>query len=156
LLISRVNPLYYVMFTTATLCASFILFKGFNTTNAVNTISLLSGFLVIFSGVYLLNYSRSNQESYSDMENYTLRDSFPLENGVSAGMQARRSMQHRRSTGSMLRQGSLGTPKQREATLREALEEEENLGLTQLDDLEDISPRQSADIHSQNLAYRQI
>jgi magnesium transporter len=28
-----VNPLYYVTFTTATLCASFILFSGFNTTD---------------------------------------------------------------------------------------------------------------------------
>jgi hypothetical protein len=55
-----VNPLYYVTFTTATLCASFIMFKGFNTTDVVNTLSLLSGFLVIFSGVYLLNLSRKD------------------------------------------------------------------------------------------------
>lgn len=45
-------------FTTATLCASFVLFRGFNTTDAVNTISLLSGFLVIFTGVYILCLSR--------------------------------------------------------------------------------------------------
>lgn len=60
LTIYSVNPLYYVTFTTATLCASFIMFKGFNTAGAVNTISLLSGFLVIFSGVYLLNLSRKD------------------------------------------------------------------------------------------------
>ncbi|KAI8634951.1 DUF803-domain-containing protein [Xylariaceae sp. FL1651] len=53
-----VNPLYYVTFTTATLCASFILFTGFNTTDVVNTLSLLSGFLITFTGVYLLNLSR--------------------------------------------------------------------------------------------------
>jgi hypothetical protein len=36
------------------------MFRGFNTTDAVNTISLLSGFLTIFSGVYLLNLSRKD------------------------------------------------------------------------------------------------
>ncbi|KAG8425743.1 hypothetical protein J3459_009709 [Metarhizium acridum] len=55
-----VNPLYYVTFTTATLCASFILFSGFNTTDPVNTLSLLCGFLVTFTGVYLLNLSRGD------------------------------------------------------------------------------------------------
>jgi hypothetical protein len=53
-----VNPIYYVFFTTATIIASAILFQGFNTTGAVNTISLLCGFSVIFMGVYLLNISR--------------------------------------------------------------------------------------------------
>ncbi|KAI9167371.1 putative magnesium transporter NIPA4 [Paramyrothecium foliicola] len=53
-----VNPLYYVTFTTATLCASFILFSGFNTTDPVNTLSLICGFLITFTGVYLLNLSR--------------------------------------------------------------------------------------------------
>lgn len=53
-----VNPIYYVFFTTATIVASAILFQGFNTTDAVNTISLLCGFLTIFMGVFLLNISR--------------------------------------------------------------------------------------------------
>lgn len=53
-----VNPIYYVFFTTATITASAILFQGFNTTDAVNTISLLCGFLTIFMGVFLLNISR--------------------------------------------------------------------------------------------------
>jgi magnesium transporter len=57
-----VNPLYYVTFTTFTLLASFILFRGFNTTDAVNTISLLAGFLTIFTGVYLLNLSREDPD----------------------------------------------------------------------------------------------
>ncbi|KAI9660689.1 MAG: hypothetical protein M1821_010041 [Bathelium mastoideum] len=59
-----VNPLYYVTFTTFTLIASFILFRGFNTTSAINTLSLLSGFLVIFAGVYLLNLSREDPEGH--------------------------------------------------------------------------------------------
>ena len=41
---SIVNPLCYVTFTTFTLAASFILFKGFNTSSAVDIISLLIGF----------------------------------------------------------------------------------------------------------------
>lgn len=60
---SIVNPLYYVTFTTATLLASFILFGGFNTASIVDVISLLSGFLIIFSGVYLLDISRHNPDS---------------------------------------------------------------------------------------------
>ncbi|KAI1004955.1 hypothetical protein K3495_g3258 [Podosphaera aphanis] len=66
---SIVNPLYYVTFTTATLCASFILYGGFNTSDAVNTISLLCGFLVIFAGVYLLNISRSAPDGHRIINN---------------------------------------------------------------------------------------
>lgn len=58
-----VNPLYYVTFTTATLCASFILFSGFNTTDTINTLSLICGFLITFTGVYLLNLSRTDRKS---------------------------------------------------------------------------------------------
>lgn len=54
----RVNPIYYVGFTTSTLIASAILFAGFNTTGGVNTFSLLCGFVTIFLGVYLLNISQ--------------------------------------------------------------------------------------------------
>lgn len=93
-----VNPLYYVTFTTATLCASFILFSGFNTTDPVNTLSLLCGFLVTFTGVYLLNLSRQDPNGQlaagrggSDATGTDMISSF----------QTRRSMQARRSTGSM-------------------------------------------------------
>ncbi|KAF9191852.1 hypothetical protein BGZ49_003492 [Haplosporangium sp. Z 27] len=48
-------PIYYVMFTTATITASVILFQGFNTTSTVNVVSLFCGFGTIFSGVLLLN-----------------------------------------------------------------------------------------------------
>ncbi|EWC47113.1 hypothetical protein DRE_03482 [Drechslerella stenobrocha 248] len=89
---SIVNPLYYVTFTTATLCASFILFQGFNTSSAVNIISLLGGFLIIFAGVYLLNLARLNPRG---MMNGHADDSVPTD-GIS-GFQTRRSMQARRS-----------------------------------------------------------
>jgi len=65
-----VNPLYYVTFTTCTLVASFILFRGFNTSDAINTVSLLCGFLVIFSGVYLLNIAHRDPEGINDDPNY--------------------------------------------------------------------------------------
>jgi hypothetical protein len=54
-----VNPMYYVGFSTATAVASLILFQGFNTTDATNTVSLLTGFVVTFLGVHLLNLSRA-------------------------------------------------------------------------------------------------
>lgn len=103
---SIVNPLYYVTFTTATLCASFILFKGFNTTDAVNTISLLAGFLVIFAGVYLLNLSRADPNGHrlltgKDSET----DGIPTD-GI-AIVQTRRSMQARRSFDPHRRSSSL-------------------------------------------------
>jgi hypothetical protein len=54
----RVNPLYYVCFSTATIVASLILFQGLNTDNPVNTISLLVGFIITFIGMHLLELSR--------------------------------------------------------------------------------------------------
>ncbi|KAF2466325.1 DUF803-domain-containing protein [Lindgomyces ingoldianus] len=90
-----VNPLYYVTFTTCTLIASFLLFRGFNTTSAVNTISLLCGFLVIFSGVYLLNLSREDPDGRNTLGN-GFSDAPPTD-GIS-GFPTRRSMQARRST----------------------------------------------------------
>ncbi|KAF2492485.1 DUF803-domain-containing protein [Lophium mytilinum] len=90
-----VNPLYYVTFTTCTLVASFILFRGFNTTSAVNTLSLLCGFLIIFSGVYLLNLSREDPDGNKHLGN-RLTDAPPAD-GIS-GVYTRRSMQARRSS----------------------------------------------------------
>ncbi|KAF2261797.1 DUF803-domain-containing protein [Lojkania enalia] len=100
-----VNPLYYVTFTTCTLIASFLLFRGFNTTNAVNTISLLCGFLVIFSGVYLLNLSRDDPDGRNTLGN-NFSDAPPTD-GIS-GFPTRRSMQSRRSTDSGFRSPFLG------------------------------------------------
>lgn len=100
LLLRSVNPLYYVTFTTCTLAASFIMFGGFNTTNAVSTISLLCGFLTIFTGVYLLNLSREDP----DGETLGIRDERGIYHEVDGiptdgltGLQTRLSMQARRS-----------------------------------------------------------
>ncbi|KAK5069618.1 hypothetical protein LTS08_007657 [Lithohypha guttulata] len=93
---SIVNPLYYVAFTTATLCASFILFKGFNTTDVVNTLSLLSGFLVIFSGVYLLNLSRADPDGHRSAGKDLDMDGIPTD-GITI-IPTRRSMQARRAS----------------------------------------------------------
>ncbi|KAK5164482.1 uncharacterized protein LTR77_009688 [Saxophila tyrrhenica] len=97
-----VNPLYYVTFTTFTLLASFILFSGFNTTDAVNTISLLAGFLTIFTGVYLLNLSREDPDganlginSDPDRGKYSEVDGIPTD--PLGAIQTRMSMQARRS-----------------------------------------------------------
>ena len=54
----RVNPIYYVGFSTATLVASLIMFQGFNTDDPAKAISLLAGFLITFLGVHLLEISR--------------------------------------------------------------------------------------------------
>lgn len=101
-----VNPLYYVTFTTATLCASFILFKGFNTTDAVNTISLLCGFLTIFTGVYLLNLARKDPDGTNLMNGKAMGEA-GIPTDPLAGFSTRRSMQARRSLDPHRRSGSL-------------------------------------------------
>ncbi|KAL2053219.1 hypothetical protein ABVK25_006544 [Lepraria finkii] len=134
---SIVNPLYYVTFTTATLVASFILFGGFNTTDAVNTLSLLSGFLVIFTGVYLLNLSRGDPNGRKLLNGHIAADGVPVD-GIT-GLQTRHSMQVRRSgdvgrasTGSRGERGMLMHSFDEEHTvglgrLAEANEEEEGM-----------------------------
>ncbi|KAI5368091.1 Putative magnesium transporter NIPA [Septoria linicola] len=110
-----VNPLYYVTFTTCTLTASFIMFRGFNTSDAVNTISLLCGFLTIFTGVYLLNLSREDPDGmnagiksaqdgrgeYHDVDGIPTDGLTGLQTRLS--MQSRRSGEHRRSNSWSLR-----------------------------------------------------
>ncbi|KAF2743960.1 DUF803-domain-containing protein [Sporormia fimetaria CBS 119925] len=100
-----VNPLYYVTFTTCTLIASCLLFQGFNTTSVVNTISLLCGFLIIFSGVYLLNLSRDDPDGKNALGS-RFSDAQPTD-GIS-GFSTRRSMQARRSTDAGFRSPFLG------------------------------------------------
>lgn len=91
-----VNPLYYVTFTTFTLVASFVLFSGFNTTDAVNTLSLLCGFLVTFTGVYLLNLSRSDPNGFKMLVGRGGTDATGTD--IVSSIQTRLSMQARRST----------------------------------------------------------
>ena len=61
---TSVSPIYYVTFTTAVLTASFVLFQGFNMTNLIETARLLCGFLIIFLGVYMLNFPSKDVESH--------------------------------------------------------------------------------------------
>lgn len=138
---NRVNPLYYVTFTTATLCASFILFGGFNTSDAVNTLSLLSGFLVIFTGVYLLNLSRGDPDGHRlSNGNGHVQDGIATD--IVSSIQTRRSMQSRRSLDHRL---SVGGRSDREGLIQ-AYDEEENAGfgltdLTEEDSDEDAPLR---------------
>jgi hypothetical protein len=136
-----VNPLYYVTFTTATLCASFILFKGFNTTDAVSTISLLCGFLIIFSGVYLLNISRHDPDGVA--LNSKFDDEGVPTDGIS-GYQTRRSMQARRSTDPHRRSSSsiafLNGNADREGLIRSYDIESQNFGLSELTEESDGEP----------------
>ncbi|TQV92589.1 hypothetical protein V2A60_009061 [Cordyceps javanica] len=125
-----VNPLYYVTFTTATLCASFILFSGFNTTDPINTISLLCGFLITFTGVYLLNLSRGDPDGQKLAGGRTGYDATPTD--MVSSFQTRRSMQARRS-GDPSRHSVGSAHGDREGLIR-AYDEEEaaGFGLTDL------------------------
>ncbi|KAK1758930.1 DUF803-domain-containing protein [Echria macrotheca] len=69
---SIVSPIYYVTFTSAVLAASFILFQGLNMTDEVKSMSLLCGFLTIFTGVYLLNFNGSDLGSGGASSEYEL------------------------------------------------------------------------------------
>ncbi|RYO97762.1 hypothetical protein DL766_000721 [Monosporascus sp. MC13-8B] len=137
-----VNPLYYVTFTTATLCASFILFSGFNTTDTVNTLSLLCGFLITFTGVYLLNLSRADPHG---MKMLAGRSTDATGTDMISSFQTRRSMQARRSTDPRSSIGSRGHT-DRDGLMR-AYDEEAaagEFGLTDLaEDSEDELPRRS-------------
>ncbi|KAG9325819.1 hypothetical protein KVV02_005743 [Mortierella alpina] len=106
-----VMPIYYVMFTTATITASVILFQGFNTTSTVNVVSLFCGFGTIFSGVLLLNNAQHPVvESHGKSGTIT--------NGAGGG----HGFADRRTS--------------RESTLLNAFDEE-SLGLTQLREEDD-------------------
>ena len=56
-----VTPTYYVFFTSATIVTSAILFQGFKGT-AVTIVTVIMGFLVICSGVVLLQMSKSAKD----------------------------------------------------------------------------------------------
>lgn len=138
---SSVNPLYYVTFTTATLCASFILFSGFNTTDAINTISLICGFLVTFTGVYLLNLSRTDPSGTKALAPRRSGDATGTD--MISSIQTRISMENaRRSLGHHSRGHSIGSDR---AGLIQAYDEEEaaGFGLTDLaeESDEDADPR---------------
>lgn len=139
-----VNPLYYVTFTTATLCASFILFGGFNTTDAVNTLSLICGFLITFTGVYLLNLSRNDPLGQKMGAGRGGEDSTGTD--MVSSFQTRRSMQSRRS-GDPGRHSIGSLHGDREGLIR-AYDEEEAAGFG-LTDLAEESDNDNND-HPQN------
>ncbi|KAI8975995.1 magnesium transporter NIPA-domain-containing protein [Pilobolus umbonatus] len=56
-----VTPTYYVLFTTLTIVSSIVLYRGFDA-SPVNVITCVFGFLIICSGVALLQHSRSDAE----------------------------------------------------------------------------------------------
>ncbi|KAJ7847454.1 DUF803-domain-containing protein [Mycena olivaceomarginata] len=64
--VNLINPIYYVGFCTATVVASLILFKGLNTTSVTDTLSLLTGFVVTFLGVHILNLAMLDPDSLAD------------------------------------------------------------------------------------------
>jgi hypothetical protein len=88
---ASVSPIYYVTFTTAVLTASCILFQGFNVTDNVKSMSLLGGFLTIFTGVYLLNFNGS------DLEPLDLSQEYELAGGIGSS-QTRMSLDSPRSS----------------------------------------------------------
>ncbi|KAK0621348.1 magnesium transporter NIPA-domain-containing protein [Bombardia bombarda] len=137
-----VNPLYYVTFTTATLCASFILFSGFNTTDVVGTLSLICGFLVTFTGVYLLNLSRTDPHGTKQLGRRAGGDSTGTD--MISSLQTRMSMEARRSQGHRVSIGSNRAGGDRDGLIR-AYDEEEaaGFGLTDLaeDTDEEDDPR---------------
>jgi len=59
----RVNAIFYVGFTTCTLSASFIFYKGINTDDLTNIFSLMCGFLLDFTGVAVLTLSKDEGSS---------------------------------------------------------------------------------------------
>lgn len=122
------NPLYYVTFATATLCASFILFSGFNTTDTINTLSLICGFLVTFAGVYLLNLSRSDPNG-THLSGRPGQDA--LGTDMISSLQTRISMEARRSFGPG--RHSIGSnTADRQGLMRSYDEEEAGFGLDDL------------------------
>lgn len=125
------------MFTTSTIFASFLLFRGFNTEGPGAAVSLLGGFVVIFMGVYLLNLNR-----LVDPVTQQPRVSFMTGEGL-AGT-GRLSEHHERLLGAdggfhHRRNGSFGyQPSHRDSVASSLLfggyEDEEAMGLTSLNE----------------------
>ncbi|OAV86871.1 hypothetical protein PTTG_01247 [Puccinia triticina 1-1 BBBD Race 1] len=138
-----VNPIYYVCFSTATIVSSLILFQGFGTQDAVNTLSLLMGFFVTFLGVYLLNISRldptgtaQNQDRSLesgrmslDASRVSLSSEQPLTHHPIHRSYHRSSMPSSANPFHPSPQGQLGTYRSQDSVLFDAFPEE-SVGLT--------------------------
>ncbi len=118
--------------------ASSILFSGFNTTDIVNTLSLVCGFLVTFAGVYLLNLSRTDPSGTKTLARRNGGDATGTD--MISSIQTRMSMEARRSSRLSIGSNRAGD---REGLIR-AYDEEESLGfgLTDLaEDTDEDDPR---------------
>lgn len=102
--------------------------------DAVNTISLLAGFLVIFTGVYLLNLSRGDPNGCRDLNGHVADG---IATDIVSSIQTRRSMQLRRSIDHRLSVGSNGLGRGDRDGLIRAYDEEENAGFGLADLAED-------------------
>ncbi|KAJ3188353.1 hypothetical protein HDU85_005504 [Gaertneriomyces sp. JEL0708] len=63
---TKVTPIYYVFFSTATIIASVLLFKGFNDTSGRDVVSMFAGFFTIFIGVFQLNANKGGNPNPTD------------------------------------------------------------------------------------------
>ncbi|KAG6857047.1 hypothetical protein H0H87_010401 [Tephrocybe sp. NHM501043] len=140
-----VNPMYFVGFSSATITASLILFQGFNTSNATNTVSLLCGFAVTFAGVHLLNLSRTTEPA--------LGEHSTLESGL---MNPRLSLQGRMSLDGWNGDSCVGPAprghtrrnshyRNNSATLFNAFDEHEHAGVTETVGLEQLREEDTSD-----------
>lgn len=134
------------------------MFEGFHTESAINTISLLCGFLVIFSGVYLLNFSRTDPHGFSAIDREI---EFPLENGISAAVQGRKSLQGRRSNGDVRhasRVASASKQRQEESLLRAFYRDERDteLGMERASEEEDDSVETLPEQHHMPISPRRV
>lgn len=57
-----VTPTYYVIFTTLTIVSSIIFYRGFDA-SPINVVTCVFGFLIICSGVALLQHSKSEKQT---------------------------------------------------------------------------------------------
>jgi hypothetical protein len=57
-----VTPVYYVLFTTATIIASLVMFQGFHDSSYKDMLSVFAGFTTIFIGVFMLNSKSSSDK----------------------------------------------------------------------------------------------
>ncbi|KAJ3300229.1 hypothetical protein HK104_003143 [Borealophlyctis nickersoniae] len=119
---NRVTPIYYVFFTTATIVASVILFKGFNDTDSRDIISMFCGFLTIFIGVFQLTYHKSSSSSSGSSSS---SNGGILDKGITTSRRSSLSRQ-RAMAGGGTESLALKTYDEESAPLRETLEDGED------------------------------
>lgn len=118
------------------------MFSGFNTDDPTNTLSLLCGFLITFTGVYLLNLSRGDPYGHKLIAGRGGSDAVATD--MVSGLQTRLSMQARRS-GDPSR-GSLSSLRGDREGLIRAYDEEEAAGFG----LTDLAEDSDDDLHQSN------